>query len=494
MTVDPEVEKYIKRWKNDWNAFAYERLGVRLDNKQQEILNDVQHNKRISVKSGHSRGKDFTSAVAASCFLNLKVPSKVILTAPTGRQVYSIMMSEIKSIYSHSRSMPIQPLIPLSGEILSGMIKMKRPDHFLIGFKAGDKATEAWTGFHSPNLMVVATEASGIADETFNAIEGLLTGDSKLLLIYNPNKTTGNAFRSSRSKHYVKHTLSCLDAPNVVAKKNIIPGQVDYNWVKDHIDMWCQPIQKEEMQSEFYDFEFEGECYRPDNLFRVKVLGEFPSEGDDQLIPLAWVEESNQRWLESKAPKEPKIIGADIAGMGRDKTVFAIRRKAFIDKLKVFATLDHMDAAGKLKNMLVAVDDVVKIDTIGEGAGVHSRMQELEENSISAKFSESGKGLTDLTGEREFANMRAYCYWAIRDALDPKLDGTLCLPPDDELAEELTSITWSNLSNGSILLEKKEDIIERLGRSPDKADAVALTYYPQESGRMNSLFTTQSRE
>ena len=76
--------------------------------------------------------------------------------------------------------------------------------------------------------------------------------------------------------------------------------------------------------------------------------------------------------------------------------------------------------------------------------------------------------------------MRAYCYWAVRDALDPRLGGKLALPLDDELTQELTAIRWDVQSNGKIRLVSKDEIKSQLGRSPDKADALALSYFPTE--------------
>jgi hypothetical protein len=99
-------------------------------------------------------------------------------------------------------------------------------------------------------------------------------------------------------------------------------------------------------------------------------------------------------------------------------------------------------------------------------------------NVVSAKFSNSANGRTDLTNQRQFVNMRAYCYWALRDALDPKLGGDFAIPPDDELIEEMSTMTFETKSDGKIQIEPKEDIKERLGRSPDKADAAALTFWP----------------
>ena len=68
---------------------------------------------------------------------------------------------------------------------------------------------------------------------------------------------------------------------------------------------------------------------------------------------------------------------------------------------------------------------------------------------------------------------------AIRDALNPEYDFNLALPPDEELKEELHEIKWSIRSNGDIIIEEKEEIKKRLGRSPDKGDAVALSFFPQ---------------
>ena len=127
----------------------------------------------------------------------------------------------------------------------------------------------------------------------------------------------------------------------------------------------------------------------------------------------------------------------------------------------------------------------VSIDTIGEGAGVYSRCVEVEPNSpyiISCKYSEAARmnerELTDTTGERRFANMRAYLFWAVRDWLDPRNNTGAMLPPDSLFDEEASEIRWSVRSDGRILIEPKEDIKKRIGRSTDRFDALANTFYP----------------
>ena len=334
--------------------------------------------------------------------------------------------------------------------------------------------------------MFAVTEASGISETTFNAIEGNLQGNSRLLLVFNPNVTTGYAAKAMKSSRFKKFRLNSLNAENVVKKRNVIPGQVDYEWVKDKVENWCTLIQKEDFDEGQGDFEFEGLCYRPNDLFRVKVLGLFPKTSEDMLIPLEWCELAVERWRklqeEKFVSKKHPLIGIDVAGMGRDSSCFVPRYGNYVPEIKIHQSggkADHMKVAGEATHWLSDAKAKAFIDTIGEGAGVFSRLEELGyKNAYSCKFSEGTKGLHDITGQYEFANMRAYCYWAVRDWLNPKNGFNPALPPCDELVAELTEVHWSFQSSGKIIIEAKEDIKSRLKRSPDIADALASTFYP----------------
>ncbi|KKN37969.1 hypothetical protein LCGC14_0758110 [marine sediment metagenome] len=478
-------------YQSNWNDFASEVLNVKLDDKQQEILEAVRTERRVSVRSGNARGKDYVAAIASLCFLYLNKPSKVINTAPTGRQVKSIMMSEIAKIHGRTK-------VPLGGEMFIEKIKIPgEPDWFLEGFKAVDKSIESWTGFHSPNLMVVVTEASGIETITYNAIESILTGNSRLLIVFNPNRRKGEAYESTKSPLYKKFKMNCLDAPNVLAKRIIYPGQVDWEWIDEKIRKpgWVTEILESEVDKSFYDFQWEGKWYRPGNLARVKILGEFPMDDPDTLIPMAWIEMANQRWLDNKTGVNgnPLKLGVDVAGMGRDMTIFVHRYRERVEKIDTYPNSEHMTTAGRIRNIVKGDDDYAFIDSIGEGAGVYSRNIELNKdngkkcNVVSAKFSHSAKGKKDYTGQKTFINIRAYCYWAIRDALDPEHGFDLELPPDEELMQELNETRWDVRSNGDIFIEEKDKIKERLGRSPDKADGLALSFYPHSRPRARMI-------
>lgn len=487
-------DKYIKRmmlWRSDWNVFVRDVLKARLDKEQQDIISSVQFNPMTAVASGTARGKDFVAACASLCFMyltprfdssgRLVKNTKIAMTAPTGRQVHNIMTPEVRRLYRNAQVLP--------GRLVADDIRTDYEEWFLTGFKAGDDATEAWSGFHAVNTMFVVTEASGISEVVYNAIEGNMQGNSRMLLVFNPNITTGYAARAMKSDRFAKFRLNSLNAENVVTKENRIPGQVNYEWVKDKVSEWASPIQENDFDEGEGDFKWEGGLYRPNDLFRVKVLGMFPKVAEDVLIPYEWIEIANNRWLSmnesgNNVAKINNRIGVDVAGMGRDESVLCHRYDSYVEKFEAHQSAgkaDHMHVAGMVRLALAGKGAKAYIDTIGEGAGVYSRLQEQElKGAVSCKFSEGAKGLSDVTNQYSFANMKAYLYWSIRDWLNPKNNTGAALPPCDKLVEEATEVHWKFLSNGSIMIEPKEDTKKRLGRSVDYLDSLANTFYPDE--------------
>lgn len=508
----PEAISLFDGWINDadgWNRFARDYLQVNLDTQQDEALYTIRHNPKVTIASGTSRGKDYLVATAGICFMyltpyfgangNLEGNTKVILTGPTDRQVKKIMIPEISRIFKNSHYLP--------GYLTDSGIKTPFDEWFLLGFKADDKNTEAWTGYHAANIFFGVTEASGIKQEVHDAIEGNLQGNSRLVLVFNPNINHGYAANSFTSPDFKKIRLNSLDAPNVRAKRIIHPGQVDYDWVKGRLTNWCGTIRKEDYREEEGDFEFEGQWYRPNDLFRAKILGLFPKVSEGVLVPPEWIDLAFKRWQEWKEQgwkiTKPLRLGVDVAGMGRDNSCLASRHDEYVPVIELMqggGGANHMEVAGKVYTILKQATNTHNgvyaqafIDTIGEGAGTYSRMEEIstekKENewmkgkAHSCKFSEAatdagGKPLKDATDVYEFLNMRAYCYWALRDWLDPSKGSKAALPPDDYLKQELSQTQWKFRSDGKIQIEAKEEIKKRLKRSPDRADALANTFWP----------------
>jgi hypothetical protein len=492
--------KQIQEFKNDWNLFAKEVLKVNLDADQKAILKAVQTEKMVSVRSGTSRGKDFVGAVAAMCFMyltpvfkhvrtdeagvkewELKHNTKVALTAPTDRQIRNIMYPEISRLFRRSKGW-------LPGRLVGYDIRTPYSEWFLTGFKADEHNTEAWTGFHASNVMFVVTEASGIAETIYEGIEGNLQGNSRLLLIFNPNRRSGYAYQSQNSTRFKKFALNSLNATNVLEKKIIIPGQVDYEWIKDKVNHWCTPIEKKSVIEASGDFEFEGKYYHPNDIFRVKVLAMFPETDSSAIVPTEWIEQANKRhreWLMRGEPiSTPAIYGVDIAGMGRDTTVICERRDNFVkgfDQIFSQGKFQHMEIAGRVLNLLKEKENKAHLDTIGEGAGVYSRLEEQRVNNAFSCKASNMPTAKDETGQHEFVNMRAQAYWSLRDWLNPQFNNKAMLPEDDELMEELSSTNYVFDSRGRIQIESKDKIKKKIGRSPDKADSLSLTFYPTKT-------------
>lgn len=490
-----EVDLY-EAWRNDWCLFAKDVLHVNLDDEQKAILTAVQNNPRVSVMAGTARGKDFVGAVAALCFLyltprfdeagRLVENTKVALTGPTGRQIVNIMYPEVVRLFNNAKILP--------GRLVATDIRTDWEEWFLTGFKADDTNQEAWSGFHAVNTMFVITEATGVSDLTFNAIEGNLQGNSKILCIANPNTSVGYAARTMTSTRWKTFRLDDLKAPNVVKKKIIIAGQVDWEWVNDKVNTWCERITRSAFDEGKGDFEWKGDdgkyhVYRPNDLFRVKVRGMFPEVSEDVLIPPYWIELANKRWDELKSKNLVKTdvrkIGVDVAGMGTDSSCICERMGNFVVDFERHygqGEAKHMELVGKTRQRMKGNSQVF-IDTIGEGGAVVSRLNELgyKNKVFPVKGSFSAVGLHDVTGMHEFKDMKAYLYWAVRDWLNPINETGAALPRESSIAKECTQIRYMILSNGKIQIEDKKELRKRLGASPDDFDALSFTFFPYAS-------------
>jgi hypothetical protein len=509
--VENQLSTFFDRCKKDWNVFAADVLDANLDKEQQDILSSFQFNPKTSVVSGNGRGKDYVSAVCAMCFHYLTprfndkgvltANSKTILSAPTDRQLLGIMMPEVARLYYRMCANGFGQV--LGGKLTAYNLTTEFKEWFLTSFVADEHKTESWSGWHAVNTAFIITEGSGIGETVYNAIEGNLQGNSRLLIVFNNNTGTGYAANSLHSKQFKSFRLDSLTAPNVLQRKLVIPGQVEWEWINGRVKEWCVKIDEREFNEAEGDFAWMDEddqraYYRPNDLFRVKVRGLAPKVGIDVLVPGEWIEEANRKYLEQQATgfeiNKPLRLGADIAGMGTDSTCFCLRYGPLVKEFQMLKSqgASHMEAAGNIKAILSANTDTQKnivaqafIDTIGEGAGVYSRLQEQDvDRAYSCKFSEGAndgnKPLKDITGQYEFLNMRAYLYWCIRDWLNPINKTGAMLPPDKELMQELMQTKWEFMSNGKIKIESKDEIKKRIKRSPDKADSLANTFWPVE--------------
>ena len=198
-----------------------------------------------------------------------------------------------------------------------------------------------------------------------------------------------------------------------------------------------------------------------------------------QVIPAAWVRAAQERWLNSETGPRMTAAGIDVARGGNDKTVIAPLRGDRFDELKKYpgaATPDGKTIAVLAAQTIIEKHKpVIGIDVIGVGAAAYDAMNDGERIVIGVNFGR-GSDKFDKSKKFKFANIRAEAYWKLREALDPDYGATLALPPDKELLGDLCSPKWE-IRTGKIYIESKDEIIKRLGRSPDCADAVAIAWW-----------------
>jgi hypothetical protein len=221
----------------------------------------------------------------------------------------------------------------------------------------------------------------------------------------------------------------------------------------------------------------------PEPLRRAYEQGEFGlATADDQwqVIPTEWVTQAQNRWTD-KRPDDAMMtaIGVDIAQGGADRTVLAPRYGAWFAPLIVYPGDKTPDGPTAAALIISHMRDGAQINLdIGGGWGGSARdflkdndlVSLLAVNPANASTSRAlGSGLA-------FRNKRAELWWRMREALDPSSEDKVALPPDRELRAELCAPRWRNTAGG-ILIEDKLDIRRRLGRSPDKGDAVTLAWY-----------------
>ncbi len=226
----------------------------------------------------------------------------------------------------------------------------------------------------------------------------------------------------------------------------------------------------------------------PEPLRSQMLYGDFSVGVQDdpwQVIPTEWIRAAQARWKPDGQPRDADgkpipqdAVGVDVARGGKDATVLSRRFGnwfAPLEKHPGSTTPDGPMVAGLVAAALVAGGHA-NIDAIGVGSSVYDQCVQHKLRARAVIFSE-GTSLRDKSGKLGFANLRAAAYWTFREALDPATGDGVALPPDPELLADLCAPRWSMRLRG-VQVEEKEEIIKRLGRSPDCGDAVVLAAMP----------------
>lgn len=452
-------------YRDDPEAFAWDILGVRgLFPKMREFLHAVAHHRKVTCRGAYGTGKTFWTAVLVLWFLFTRYKSRVVTTAPRERQVKDLLWAEINALYLHCT-------FKLGGKCLSDRLDVG-PKWFAVGMTANQKNESTMQGYHGHHVLFVGDESSGLRPSTFEIADRLCVGsDDKQLFIGNAIDPLSTFAATFKDPTFHKLKITAFDTPNVQARRTLIPGMATWEWAEDKRIKWGEHSQ----------------------LYKSRVLADFPSAADNAVIPLAWIEAAMQRWetqIEAVRAADPRrslaeaaqliaertegvaALGADIAGGGDDETIVARRKGPFHLPLEAWPG-NTQEIAGRL-----AIEHrrgySIAVDAIGIGAGVADAAAESGVPVVKVIGSQAST-CKDPTGTFGFTNLRGELYWTLREQLNPEQAQPHALPRDELLLEELAVPTFKAVVGGKIQVEPKDKVKERLGRSPDRADATVYS-------------------
>lgn len=430
-------DEWLARYAPNPVLFVQEVLGADPDTWQQKFMMAVaEGRRRISIRSGHGVGKSTAVSWLMLWFLLTKNPCKVVVTAPTAPQLFDALFAELKR---WTKELP-----PAIGELLE--VKQERVEFkaspesaFISARTSRAEQPEALAGIHSENVLLVADEASGVPEQVFEAASGSMSGHSACtILIGNPVRGTGYFYDTHHklSGEWWTMRVSCEDSPRV-SKEFIREIAMRY-----------------------------GE---ESNVYRVRVLGEFPKADDDTVIPYEIIEAATVRDVVAN-PDAVEVWGLDVARFGTDSSCLVKRKANVITGIQTWRNLDLMTLTGAVVAEYNAADNKpveILVDSIGLGAGVVDRLRELKLPARGINVAESpAMGNT-------YANLRAELWYKAKAWLEKR---DCKIPNNERLVGELAAIRYGFMSTGKIKIESKEDMRKRGLPSPDVADAMVLTF------------------
>ena len=419
----------------------------------------------ISIMSGKGCGKDGFASWVVLWFLCTTYRPKILCTAPTEDQLKKVLWDEVALWHGRKRAdgtdcFQLRDRIVIESEkiFMKGIGGTNSKDG--LGWSAFmrcpqhnvDKSKLAATvsGYHADNMLIIADEADGLEDAVFEPLENTMTQRVNLaLLLFNPRRRTGFAHGTHYGTHksqWVRLQWNGEDSPLV--KKDII----------------------ENMRSK-YGVEHDN--------YVVNVLGLPPKGGSDALIPFDTIEIACQRESIIE-PGTPFDIGLDLALSGSDRSIMCIRQGQKVHEL---VNVSH-------NNVPDIVDNVYEVVQAWRARRASIRSINVEKDGINyAIYQEllsrmgalvrgvavggSANQVNSSAVTKRYLNNRAKLYDRLRNKFR---DGLIQIPDDDELKEELMSLKSKESENGLMQIISKKDLRKTLNRSPDKADALMLSF------------------
>ena len=466
---EKELAKVASDLRHDPLAFVYFAWeGVKPHDWQAEILTEIGDKLKAgeersfapileAVASGHGIGKSCLVAWLILWALATESDCKIVVTANTENQLKTKTWSELSKWYSTFR---YKHWFKLTATALfssdANHERLWRAD--MIPWS--ERNTEAFAGLHNAGkrILLVFDEGSSIPDVIYEVSEGALTDEGTEIIwvaFGNPTRNSGR-FRECFGRFRHRWTTRQVDSRDVPGTNKALIDQ----WIDDY--------------GEDSDF------------VRVRVRGEFPRAGSNQLIPTDLVIDAQERDLPgSLYSTYPKYIGVDVARFGDDLSVITRRQGPKVFDMVHYSGIDTMELASYVHDEFKRWSaDVCFVDGVGVGGGTVDRLKQLGVEVVDVQ---SGAQAKD---KRTYANVRAELWGNMKEWLDGDVD----LPRDSLLKDDLIQPEYGFNNRMQLQLEKKEDMKKRALRSPDKADSLAMTFFADYRKNVSSaprVFTSR---
>jgi len=464
-----------RRFRDNADEFLPFAFGTELWSKQREVAQAVSRHKRVAVRSAHGPGKTWLAARIAIWFLSTRHPAEVITTAPTWNQVEKLLWKEVNLAWGELRIADIKQ----AGECMKASLRFG-PGHEAYGRSTNE--SEKFQGIHSPHLMVIVDEASGVPDDIYDAIASLGTGgEYRELLIGNPLRPAGRFYDAFQKPQLGYHCISipASSTPNFTGEDvsaALAAHLTSREWVEEAKATWGEDTP----------------------LYQAKVLAEFPAEDAEAVIvPLAWIEAARER--EASDPLTGNLqVGVDVARFGGDSTSIAERVGTTLTSLTSYpgdtpATQVAglaAQAARRLAHTHKGSGEVlVAVDAGGVGGGTVDILHARSDNGVRYVGVQFGGGAIDRD---RFANKRAEMFWNLREYAEagngyPDLVVAATGAEVDRLTAQVSGMRYGYDAKGRVKIESKDSMRARGLPSPDEADAGALAFTPLEFEEQDTI-------
>lgn len=415
---------------------------------------------RMALRGPRGLGKTATAALCVLWFAStreaLGLDWKILTTAGVSRHLSRALWPEIHKWAARMRTTPLYaPPVP-DKQLLTMSMQMRHGQAFGAVARDPDMIESA----HADQILILIDEAKAVKEAIWDALEGSLTGtEGQYAAAFStPGAPAGRFYEIHQGLHPEWTPV------HVGVEAAVEAGRIARKWVDARRTGWG-----------------EGSA-----LYRQQALGEFAADDEGAVVPLSWAEAAQHRWREWVDAGRPALEGersyaVDVATSGSDKTVIASRTGAHITRFDYFDSGDTMATTARVQKIVGShTERPIVVDVSGVGSGVADRLTELGYQVVRYTGA-AGTKAKDRTGDYGFRNVRSAAYWRVRELLSPDAEDPIMLPPTpaQSLLADLTTPTWREVTGmpPRIAIETKEDLIDRLGRSPDFGDAVAMAYW-----------------